>query len=82
MFIKKEKAELVILDFWRVDKELYAISKATKEILRISIKEKKVLNYYPIRVELDESLGNSILAGNSIFTVLKNNKAVHEFNII
>lgn len=40
-----------------------------------------MLNYYPIRVELDESLGNSILAGNSIFTVLKNNKAVHEFNI-
>lgn len=37
----QEKAELVILDFWRVDKELYAISKATKEILRISIKEKR-----------------------------------------
>lgn len=70
-----------ILDFWKHNNSLWAVSTGLKQILEIDMNSKKVLSYYEITDQKDEVIARSAKSESCIYITSATKGRIYEFNI-
>ena len=73
--------EIGILDFWKSENVLWAVSMGLKQIIEIDISTKKIIGYYNITNRTEEVIGKSVKTGNYIYSLSGLESRIYQFNI-
>ncbi len=73
---------LSIRDFWKCNNKIFAISVGLKQIIEISIEEKRIENYYDLDTAENDSIGAGIKVGNCLYIVSMVSNKIYQFDLI
>lgn len=77
-----DKVRLMIVNFWQVDKKIFAVSMGLKQVIEVNIRDKRIENYYGLCDISNERIGLCIKVGRTIFCPLSDSNQVCQFSII
>lgn len=75
------KKRILIVDFWVYEGNLYVVSAGLKQIIEISLLEKRVINYYNLTDNKDEKIALSTKAEDSIYCVSSTSNRIFQFDL-
>ncbi len=80
--VKNEhKNRLHMSDSWCVEGKIYSVSAGLKQIIELSPKDKKILEYYNISDDKNEAIEKSIMVNTCIFILTSNPNRIYQFDI-
>lgn len=78
-----ENVSLLILDFWKYEDSIFAVSIGLNKIIEINVNKNEIVSYYNISENVNDKVTtNSEIIDNYIFMVSANSNCIYQFDMV